>query len=60
MAIYDYSCPICQYSVEILGSVQDHRKPVYCVNCEVKMLRVYSISDPVFKGSGFYSTDKKE
>lgn len=60
MAIYDYACPICQSSVEILASVQDKRKAINCRNCKVELIRVFKIADPVFKGNGFYSTDKKE
>jgi putative FmdB family regulatory protein len=58
MPIYDYECKPCEATMSIHGNMIEHKVPL-CVSCEKPMTRVYSIGAVTFKGSGFYSTDKK-
>jgi predicted nucleic acid-binding Zn ribbon protein len=39
--------------------INEEQKQINCENCNVELIRRYNIS-VAFKGSGFYTTDKKE
>lgn len=57
MALYDYKCE-CGNSVEISHPM--HWEPeVLCAKCTKVMRKVLFAAGVSFKGSGFYSTDKK-
>jgi putative FmdB family regulatory protein len=59
MPSYDYSCPLCmRVHIETRG-INEEQKQINCENCNVELIRRYNIS-VAFKGSGFYTTDKKE
>ena len=56
MPMYEYRCPICNTQMELELSM-DHDL-VRCTSCGAQANRIYSAPDIVFKGKGFYSTDK--
>jgi len=56
MPIYEYRCPICNTQMELELSM-DHDL-VRCTDCGAQATRIYSVPGLVFKGKGFYSTDK--
>ena len=56
MPKYDYACFQCDTQFEYELSI-NHNKP-FCDNCGYVMIQVYSAPGIVFKGSGFYKTDK--
>lgn len=56
MPKYDYGCNQCgrfEYTHSISDSLQN------CPTCGAEVKRVYSPVGISFKGSGFYTTDKK-
>ena len=59
MPAYDYQCHLCDerktvYRHYYLGDVIEPK----CDKCGIEMMRVYEAPAVVYKGSGFYSTDK--
>ena len=56
MPMYEYRCPICNTQMELELSM-DHDL-VRCTDCGALANRIYSAPNVVFKGKGFYSTDK--
>ncbi|MDQ5873765.1 MAG: FmdB family transcriptional regulator [Actinomycetota bacterium] len=58
MPIYEYACTACGERTEAKQSFDD--SPLQeCPVCGGKLRKLYSPVGIVFKGSGFYSTDKK-
>jgi len=58
MATYEYQCVECETKLSVTRSISDPDPGYLCETCGNKLNRVYSMSNPVFKGSGFYRTDK--
>lgn len=58
MPTYEYLCE-CGQGVSIFRSVKDDEKKPICAKCKVEMKRVFGLAATQFKGSGFYSTDKR-
>ena len=58
MATYEYKCKECESVVTISRSINDKEEIPVCGACKINMNKVYSMAAPVFKGSGFYRTDK--
>ncbi len=58
MPIYEYACTACGERTEAKQGFDD--PPLEeCLVCGGKLRKLYSPVGIVFKGSGFYSTDKK-
>lgn len=57
MPVYTYECA-CGQVFDVTHSIFDDPE-VECDNCGNTMQRVISAPEIQFKGSGFYSTDKK-
>jgi putative FmdB family regulatory protein len=58
MPFYDLKCEVCKKEVEVYVSTPDD-KPELCEDCGGTLKHVYtSAPGIVFKGKGFYSTDK--
>lgn len=57
MPSYDYHCPACDKQHLVVRSISDD-KDQYCPDCGFKMARKYTAVPAVFKGEGFYTTDK--
>ena len=55
MPIRDYKCLQCKTKIEDLEAM--NADPVKDCVCGSKMVRQVSVSNPHFKGSGFYKTD---
>jgi len=60
MPIYTYQCALCGEKKEVarsyyLGDVIEPK----CDRRGIEMMRVYEAPAVVYKGSGFYSTDKE-
>jgi putative FmdB family regulatory protein len=58
MAIYEYTCGVCDKSVTISRSITDPDGFYECNACDAPLKRVYSLLSVSFRGGGFYSTDK--
>lgn len=58
MATYEYVCRECEITISEVRSISDPEPTHLCESCGNKMNKVYSMANPVFKGSGFYRTDK--
>lgn len=58
MATYEYKCSECEARVTVTRGISDKDPGYNCDSCGNALTRVYSMATPVFKGSGFYRTDK--
>lgn len=59
MPTYEYKCPECQKTKEVLHSI-NILPYVECADCEVKMEKGFGGGTGIhLKGSGFYETDYK-
>jgi putative FmdB family regulatory protein len=58
MASYEYVCRECEVTLIESRSISDPEPVHICEKCGNRMNKVYTMSTPVFKGSGFYRTDK--
>jgi putative FmdB family regulatory protein len=58
MATYEYICRECESTLSEVRSINDPEPVHLCKTCGNRMNKVYSMGNPVFKGSGFYRTDK--
>jgi putative FmdB family regulatory protein len=58
MATYEYLCRECETTINISRAISDPDPGYLCETCGNRMNKVYSIGNPIFKGSGFYRTDK--
>ena len=58
MPTYEFTC--CGNKVSVTNSLTELQTPTpQCANCLGPMRRVYDFGSVNFKGSGFYTTDKK-
>lgn len=60
MPLYEFKCPKCEKTVDVLQKYDDPNPTCDCGESDVEMKRVYSVANPIFKGSGFYETDYKK
>ena len=59
MPLYEYKCTICDSLKEISKPVDQAGMVELCDSCGSAMIKQYNSFGIQFKGSGFYSTDKK-
>lgn len=59
MPTYEFICRNCGQTVSVFASMEGLKTPE-CLGCDQLMVRNYNFASARFKGSGFYSTDKKE
>ena len=57
MAIYEFWCENCQITYTEERPMTESNNESMCAKCNNKADRRYNINT-IFKGSGFYSTDK--
>lgn len=59
MPTYEYKCPACGATDEVnLKMDIVDLKAIFCTTDGTEMKRLFSVPGVVFKGTGFYSTDK--
>jgi putative FmdB family regulatory protein len=58
MPLYEYACPSCGHRFELKQRFQDPATAV-CPACGAESRRVISAPQVVYKGSGFYTSDKR-
>jgi len=56
---YVYRCPN-EHEIEIIRAREERNTPAVCGQCGREMKRSFSVPVIIFKGNGFYTTDKKE
>ncbi len=59
MPLYDYKCSKCDNTRTVTLSISDEEYKAIC-SCGAEMVRVYGVAGVNFKGSGFYTTDKRK
>lgn len=59
MPSYDYKCPICSFRFEVRRSFSDDSQ-VNCPRCQSPAQRLFSPATVLFKGQGFYTTDRQQ
>lgn len=59
MPYYEYTCQPCALTTMLSRTVEERDNPVTCTKCHQPMNRTYTTPAISFKGSGFYTTDKK-
>lgn len=59
MPSYDFACKTCNQSVTVTATMSELKTPK-CLKCDSDMVRNYNFQSIRFKGSGFYTTDKRE
>lgn len=59
MPAYEYKCD-CGNSVVLTRFTEERDSPVYCGQCERVMHRIYTSPGITFRGTGFYTTDKRK
>ncbi len=59
MARYDYICTACTCPFEVEHPMDEH-PDVICPRCGAPAERHFSASAVMFKGSGFYNTDRRD
>ncbi len=57
MPVYEYQCENCSYRFELKKSFNDN-SAVTCLRCRSNARRIFSPVSIIFKGPGFYVTDK--
>lgn len=61
MPIYEFYCKKCNKIQEKLLKIEQLNSPQFCEYCgNILEFKFPIISNPVFKGSGFYETDYKK
>lgn len=59
MPVYEFQCKACNETLSVTASMSELKTPK-CEHCNTWMHRVFAIQGVRFKGSGFYTTDKRE
>lgn len=57
MPTYEYACSSCSHHIEVVQAFSDAPLEL-CSACGGRLRRVFHPAGILFKGSGFYSTDK--
>lgn len=58
MPTYSFSCPDCGADKEVVAGFDEVYPFPWCDKCEIQMKRNYAVPNILFKGQGFYITDK--
>jgi len=59
MPIYEYKCPSCGYTTELLQKMNDPKVPV-CLKCNISMKKLIAPSTFILKGTGWYKATSNE
>ena len=57
MVFYEYLCRECSHRFQVRFKMGEAPATVGCLHCGTVAMKVFSPAVPIFKGSGFYSTD---
>ena len=60
MPEYDYECSECEDIIVITRKMTDAEKEYFCTNCKGSVKRIFNSPGAIFKGGGFYSSDKND
>lgn len=60
MPIYEYHCPKCGNSFELMININADSSKAECPNCSAMADKKISRSGYILKGSGFYNTDYRK
>jgi putative FmdB family regulatory protein len=60
MPLYEYTCKAGHIKKEIRSIHEDEPQDIRCAECGEPMTQVLGGVGIAFKGSGFYSTDKRK
>ena len=60
MPVYEYKCPSCDISFVLNRSMEERDVEALCSSCGSVSVRIFSSVNAIFKGGGFYSTDKND
>lgn len=58
MPAYDYKCLSCDRTATVISSIKEDKTIPTCHKCKSQMSRDYTFGSVLFRGDGFYSTDK--
>jgi len=59
MPTYLFYCKTCEQKVTVARSITSQDTPPICIECAKPMLKEYGLTGITFKGSGFYTNDKR-
>lgn len=54
---YDFHCPSCKLTFEIVRKMAEAGDPTDCPDCGAQAQRVFGVPPVQYKASGFYATD---
>lgn len=60
MPIYEYKCPVCDFTYTETRGMMEQPGKTDCDKCMSLLVRIYNAPTVTFNGSGFYATDKKK
>ena len=60
MALYEYDCMPCGNRITKERSITSIDPGYECETCNKPLVRVYSVVETIFNGSGFYKTDNRK
>jgi putative FmdB family regulatory protein len=60
MALYEYDCMPCAQRYTKERSIKEEDPGYRCEVCNRSLVRVYSVVETIFNGSGFYKTDNRK
>jgi putative FmdB family regulatory protein len=60
MPDYDYRCMLCNETTTYTRKIEDRDLEAKCHSCNQPAQRTFNPVNAVFKGGGFYSTDKND
>jgi putative FmdB family regulatory protein len=60
MPTYEYKCMLCNTYFTIKRSIDERDNEALCLACNNPSIRVINVAGMIFKGGGFYSTDKND
>ena len=59
MPVYEYYCEECDHEFEKEMKISLKPRKCACPKCKKKCERIFGYTTVIYKGSGFYTTDKK-
>lgn len=59
MPVYEYDCMSCAIRYSKQRSIKDEDPGYFCDKCNKNLVRVYSNTEVIFNGTGFYKTDNR-